>query len=163
VESFDALVVQYQPMIQKIIRSLHIYKNQREFYQTGLIALWEAARSFDVRKGSFSNYAYTSIKGKMLSEMTQINHYKEKNTLPKEEEFWEDVEGQESPIFLEKETIQTYCDGLTEKEAQWVMESFINQLSIREIAEREKVTVSAVKQWKSGAIRKLKEKVANHH
>ncbi|WHZ02838.1 sigma-70 family RNA polymerase sigma factor [Neobacillus sp. YX16] len=162
-ESFDELVVQYQPMIQKIIRSLHIYKNKHEFYQTGLIALWEAARSFDERKGSFSNYAYTSIKGKMLSEMTQINHYKEKNILPKEEEFWEDVEGQESPLFLEKETIQTYCEGLTKKEAQWVIETFINQLSIKEIAKSEKVTVSAVKQWKLGAIKKLKGIAANHH
>jgi RNA polymerase sigma factor (sigma-70 family) len=162
VESFDELVLQYQPMIRKIIKSLHIYKYQHEFYQTGLIALWEAAQSFDERKGKFSNYAYTSIKGKMLSEMTQNNHYKEKNILPKEEEFWEGVEGQESPLFLEKETIHTYCEGLTEKEAQWVMKSFISQLTIKEIAESEKVTVSAVKQWKLGAIRKLKEKIANH-
>jgi RNA polymerase sigma factor (sigma-70 family) len=61
VESFDQLVVQYQPMIHKIIKPLHM----DEFYQTGLIGLWEAAHAFDVRKGSFSNYAYTCIKGKM--------------------------------------------------------------------------------------------------
>ncbi|NWQ41944.1 sigma-70 family RNA polymerase sigma factor [Bacillus sp. EB106-08-02-XG196] len=162
-ESFDELVVQYQPMIRKIIKSLHIYKNQHEFYQTGLIALWEAAQFFDERKGSFSNYAYTSIKGKMLSEMTQNNHYKEKHILPQQEEFWERIEGQDSPLFLEKETIQSYCEGLTKKEAAWVMKSFINQLSIKEIAESEKVTVSAVKHWKLGAIRKMKEKLANLH
>jgi RNA polymerase sigma factor (sigma-70 family) len=162
VESFDELVVQYRPMINKIMRSLHIYKNQNEFYQTGLIALWEASQSFDKRKGSFSNYAYTFMKGKMLSEMTQHNHYKENNILPKEEEFWEEVEGQETPHFLEKETIQTYCDGLTEKEAKWVIQSSLYQRSIKEIAESEKVTLSAVKQWKSGAIRKLKEKLTNH-
>jgi RNA polymerase sigma factor (sigma-70 family) len=162
VESFDELVVQYQPMIRKIIKSLHIYKNQHEFYQTGLIALWEAAQVNDERKGSFSNYAYTSIKGKMLSEMTQNNQYKERNILPPKEEFWDRLEGQESPPFLEKETIQSYCDGLTKKEATWVIESYINELSIKEIAEREKVTISAVKQWKLGALRKLKEKVASH-
>jgi RNA polymerase sigma factor (sigma-70 family) len=161
VESFDDLVIQYKPMIQKIMHSLHIYKNQQEFYQTGLIALWEASQTFEERKGTFSNYAYTSIKGKMLSEMTQNNHYKEKNILPPEEEFWERIEGQDSSLFLEKETIQTYCEGLTEKEATWVMESYINQLSIKEIAESENVTVSAVKQWKLGALRKLKVKVLN--
>jgi RNA polymerase sigma factor (sigma-70 family) len=161
VESFEELVVQYQPMILKIIKSLHIYKNQHEFYQTGLIALWEAAQSFDERKGSFPSYAYTSIKGKMLSEMTQNNHYKEKNILPQKEEFWDRIEGQESPLFLEKETIQSYCEGLTEKESTWVIKSYINQLSIKEIAESEKVTVSAVKQWKLGALRKLKVKVLN--
>ncbi|WHZ02818.1 sigma-70 family RNA polymerase sigma factor [Neobacillus sp. YX16] len=158
-ESFDDLVIQYKPMIQKIMHSLHIYKNQQEFYQTGLIALWEASQTFEERKGTFSNYAYTSIKGKMLTEMTQNNHYKEKNILPPKEEFWERIEGQDSSLFLERETIQTYCEGLTEKEATWVMESYINQLSIKEIAESENVTVSAVKQWKLGALRKLKVKV----
>jgi RNA polymerase sigma factor (sigma-70 family) len=162
VESFDELVVQYQPMIHKIMVSLHIYKNQQEFYQTGLIALWEASQSFDEQKGSFSNYAYTFIKGKMLTEMSQNNHYKERNILPQEEDFWDRMEGQESPLFLEKETIQSYCNGLTEREATWVIESYINEQSIKEIAERQRVTLSAVKQWKLGALRKLKEKVVKN-
>ncbi|MCM3693225.1 sigma-70 family RNA polymerase sigma factor [Neobacillus niacini] len=162
-ESFDELVVQYQPMIHKIMHSLHIYKNQQEFYQTGLIALWEAAQSFDERKGNFSNYAYTSIKGKMLSEMTRTNLYMERNIVPQKEEFWDRIEGQESPLFLEKETIQSYCDGLTEREATWVIESYINERSTKEIAERQRVTLSAVKQWKLGALRKLKEKVVKNH
>ncbi|MFB3163846.1 sigma factor [Neobacillus sp. 179-J 1A1 HS] len=66
VESFDELVVQYQPMIHKIIQSLHIYKDEDEFCQTGLIGLWEAAQSFDERKGCFSNYAYTYMKGENI-------------------------------------------------------------------------------------------------
>jgi RNA polymerase sigma factor (sigma-70 family) len=160
VESFEELVVQYQPMIHKIIQSLHIYRNKDEFFQTGLIGLWEAAQSFDQRKGSFSNYAYTYMKGKMLSQMSQNNQFNEKLIHPKEE-FWETIEGQES-LFLEKETIKTYCEGLTEKEAKWVKAMSIHQLSIKEIAEKENVSMSAVKQWRSGAIRKLKEKVTVH-
>jgi RNA polymerase sigma factor (sigma-70 family) len=162
VESFDELVVQYQPMIHKIIQSLHIYRNQDEFYQTGLIALWEATQSFHEGKGSFSNYAYAYIKGKMLTQMTRNNQHQEKQVLP-EKEFWECIEDQESSLFLEKETIQTYCEGLTEKEAKWVIASFIEQRSNREIADRENVSISAVKQWKSGALRKMKEKAVNHN
>ncbi|SDN59137.1 sigma-70 family RNA polymerase sigma factor [Bacillus sp. OK048] len=158
-ESFDELVVQYQPMIHKIIQTLNIYKNQNEFYQTGLIGLWEASLSFDEGKGSFTNYAYIYMKGKMLSQMTQNNQHKEKLIYPVEE-FWETIENQEAPLLLEKETIQTYCDGLTEKEAKWVIAASIEQLSIKEIAEKEKVSPSAVKQWRSGAKRKLKEKIA---
>jgi RNA polymerase sigma factor (sigma-70 family) len=162
VESFDELVVQYQPMIHKIIQTLHIYKNQNEFYQTGLIALWEASLSFDEKKGSFTNYAYIYMKGKMLSQLTQNNQHPDKLTYP-EEEFWETIDSQELPQILEKETIQTYCEGLTEKEIKWVVASSIDQLSIKEIAEQEKVSPSAVKQWRAGAKRKLKEKIANHH
>jgi RNA polymerase sigma factor (sigma-70 family) len=162
VESFDELVVQYQPMIHKIIQSLHIYRNQDEFFQTGLIGLWEASQSFNERKGRFSNYAYSYIKGKMLTQMTRNNQYQDKHVLP-EKEFWECIEDQVSSLFLEKETIQTYCEGLTEKESKWVIASSIEQLTNKEIAEKEKVSLSAVKQWKSGAIRKMKEKVATHH
>ena len=155
-ESFDELVVQYQPMIHKIIQSLHIYKDKDEFYQTGLIGLWEATQSFDQRKGSFSNYAYTYMKGKILFQMNQNNQWKSKLIHP-QGEFLDSMEGHESPLYLEKETINTYCEGLTKKEAIWVIAHSIHQLSIKEIAERENVSVSAVKQWKSGAIRKLKE------
>ncbi|WHY00371.1 sigma-70 family RNA polymerase sigma factor [Neobacillus sp. DY30] len=158
-ESFDELVVQYQPMIHKIIKSLHIYRNQDEFYQTGLIGLWEASLSYNEGKGKFSNYAYTYMKGKMLTQMNQNNQYQEKYVLP-QREFWECIEDSESSLFLEKEAIQTYCDGLTEKESIWVTAFSIEHLTTKEIAEKEKVSVSAVKQWKSGALRKLKEKAA---
>lgn len=160
-ESFDELVVQYQPMIHKIIQSLHIYRNQDEFYQTGLIGLWEASQSFNEGKGKFSNYAYTFMKGKMLTQMNQNNQYQGKHVLP-EMEFWENIVDQES-LYLEKETIQIYCEGLTEKEATWVIASSIEHLTTKEIADREKVSVSAVKRWKAGAIRKLKEKVESYN
>jgi RNA polymerase sigma factor (sigma-70 family) len=157
VESFDELVVQYQPMIHKIIQSLHIYRNQDEFYQTGLIALWEASQAYNEGKGRFSNYAYSYMKGKMLTQMNLDNQYLGKHVLSKKE-VWENIEDQES-LYLEKETFQTYCDGLTEKEATWVIAFSIEHLTIKEIAEREKVSLSAVKQWRSGAIRKLKERI----
>jgi RNA polymerase sigma factor (sigma-70 family) len=158
VESFDELVVQYQPMIHKIIQSLHIYRNQDEFYQTGLIGLWEASQSYNEGKGRFSNYAYSYMKGKMLTQMNRDNQHQERHVLP-EKKFWECIEDQESSLLLEKETIQTYCEGLTEKEAIWVIATHIDQLTTKEIAEKEKVSLSAVKRWRSGAIRKLKEKV----
>lgn len=161
-ESFDELVVQYQPMIHKIIHSLHIYRNQDEFYQTGLIGLWEATKSFDDKKGSFSNYAYTCMKGKMLYQMNQTNQWQEKHIHPLQK-FWGTIEDHETSSLLEKEMLQTYCEGLTEKETKWVISSIIEQLSIKEIAERENVSVSAVKQWKAGAVRKLKEKAATQN
>jgi RNA polymerase sigma factor (sigma-70 family) len=161
VESFDELVVQYQPMIHKIIQSLHIYRNEDEFYQTGLIALWEAKQSFNESKGRFSNYAYAYIKGKMLTQMTRNNQHQERHVFP-ETEFWECIKDQESPLFLEKETILSYCECLTKKEAKWVLASFVEQLTNKEIAKKENVSLSAVKQWKSGAIRKLREKIAIH-
>jgi RNA polymerase sigma factor (sigma-70 family) len=158
VEHFDELVVQYTPMIHKIMQTLHIYKNHEEFYQTGLIGLWEAQQNFDQEKGDFANYAYTSIKGKMLYAMNQSNKHEEKVVYP-QEEFWSILEDTNPGNLLEMETLRTYCEGLTEKETKWVIAHCKDCRSIREIAKRENVSVSAVKQWRVGALRKLRGQV----
>jgi RNA polymerase sigma factor (sigma-70 family) len=158
VEHFDELVVQYTPMIHKIMQTLHIYKNHAEFYQTGLIGLWEAQLNFDPSKGSFTNYAYTSIKGKMLFAMNQPNKHREM-FVHAQEEFWSLIEDENPESLLEMETLRTYCEGLTEKETKWVIATCKDFLSIRDIAKRENVSVSAVKQWRVGALRKLWEQV----
>jgi RNA polymerase sigma factor (sigma-70 family) len=158
VEHFDELVVQYTPMINKIMQTLHIYKNHEEFYQTGLIGLWEAQLNFNQEKGEFANYAYTSIKGKMLYAMNQSNKHEERVFHP-QEAFWPILEDANSENLLEMETMRNYCEGLTEKETKWVIAYCKDCLSIREIANRENVSVSAVKQWRMGALRKLRGQV----
>ncbi|CAH2716791.1 RNA polymerase sigma factor FliA [Neobacillus rhizosphaerae] len=154
VENFEQLATQYEPMIHKIIHSLNIYHNQEEFYQTGLIGLWEASNRFNAEKGKFSNYAYSYIKGKILTELSTATKQKDKSIYPKEE-YWDTIEDQGSHQPLEIELLLSYCQGLTEKETKWVLASCLQFLSIREIAEQEQVSISAVKQWRNGARKKL--------
>jgi RNA polymerase sigma factor (sigma-70 family) len=155
VESFEQLANQYQPMIHKIIHSLHIYKNQEEFYQTALIGLWEAKEHFDPNKGTFTNYAYTYIKGKIQTEMKCTNRLEQRNVYPKED-YWATIEDNDSCQPLEVELLLSYCHDLTEKETKWVLAACLGFLTVREIAEKENVSVSAVKQWRSGAVKKLR-------
>ncbi|WP_066067124.1 sigma factor [Neobacillus soli] len=154
-DSFDQLVMQYTPMIHKIIQSLNIYKDQEEFFQTGLIGLWEANNRFDAKKGNFTNYAYTYIKGKLLSELVNSCKYGEHNACP-EEDYWDTVEDGAPCLPLEYELLLSYCQGLTLKETKWVLGTFLHDLSVREIAKEEKVSPSAVKQWKLGALKKMR-------
>ena len=154
-DNFDKLVERYTPMIHRILQSLSIYRNREEFYQTALIGLWEAQRGFNPEKGNFTNYAYSYIKGRLLLELTKHSRYEAENVYPKEE-YWEMVEGGCSEIPLEEEQLLSYCDSLSEKETKWVVATFVEDLSVREIAAREKVSVSAVKQWKMSALRKLR-------
>ncbi|MEH7416349.1 sigma-70 family RNA polymerase sigma factor [Neobacillus drentensis] len=154
-DNFEELVEQYTPMIHRILQSLSIYRNREEFYQTALIGLWESQKGFDPEKGSFVNYAYTFIKGKVLLELTKRCRYEAENVYP-QEEYWDMVEGGYSETPFETEQLLSYCDGLTEKETKWVLAAFMEDLSVKEIAAREKVSVSAVKQWKMGALRKLR-------
>lgn len=154
--NFEQFAEQYTPMIYKIINSLHIYKNKDEFYQTGLIALWEAYANFDEAKGSFTNYAYSLIKGRILTELTKARKQEERSVYP-DEVYWDTVKDEQTETPFEVEFLRSLCGDLTEKETRWVLYTCLNGFSVREIAEREHVSVSAVKQWRSNAKRKLKK------
>jgi RNA polymerase sigma factor (sigma-70 family) len=154
-EGFEKLAAKYEPMIYKIIHSLHIYKNIEEFYQIGLISLWEARKSFDAAKGNFTSYAYPFIKGRLLSELTNASKLEEHFVIPKEE-YWGKVEGYLEEHPCEIQMLLSYCEGLTENQTKWVLYTFVDDLSVKEIATREKVSISAVKLWRKGAREKLK-------
>ena len=157
-ESFEQLVDQYQPMLHKIIHSLHLYKNQDEFYQHSLIALWEASQRFDSQKGSFTNYAYTYIKGYLLMELKKSHQDQERYVQP-DEQFWDLAADSHSDDPLQEEILLSYCTTLTPNQKKWLLYTVCDRLSIKEIAELEKVSLSAVKNWRSGARGKVKELV----
>jgi RNA polymerase sigma factor (sigma-70 family) len=156
-ESFHEIQRQFEPMIHKIIHSLHIFKDREEFYQTGLIALWEAAQNFNPEKGAFAAFAYSYIKGRMLTELKQKTKLLDRQTYPKEE-FWELVEDEWTETPLSQEILQAYCEGLTEGQTKWVMYTFMEMLTVREIAEKEEVSVGAVKKWRHGAKERIMRK-----
>ncbi|MCA1055238.1 sigma-70 family RNA polymerase sigma factor [Rossellomorea aquimaris] len=154
-KSFHDIQKQFDPMIHKIIHSLHIYNEQEEFYQTGLIALWEASQKFDARKGEFAPFAYSYIKGRILTELSGKAMHLSRQTYPKEE-FWELVEDECSDVPLAKETLLAYCEHLTEGQIKWVMYTFMNMFTIKEIAAKEGVSPGAVKKWRQGARERLR-------
>jgi RNA polymerase sigma factor (sigma-70 family) len=156
-ESFEQLVEQYQPMIHKIIHSLHIYKDHDEFYQHSLIALWEASRRFDSNKGTFSSFAYTYIKGHLITELKKLHLDQERNVHP-DEEFWElTAAAPHSAGPLDEEILLSYCQTMTPNQKKWVIYSILQNLTVKEIAELEKVSLSAVKSWRSGARDKIRK------
>jgi RNA polymerase sigma factor (sigma-70 family) len=161
-ESFEKLAEQFTPMIHHIINSLHI-SDKDEFYQQGLIALWEASYRFDPQQGHFASYAYSFIKGRLLNLLAKMSNYREKCFCPKEE-FWNYHDELTIDHPLEWEFLQSYCETMTPNQRKWVHYTFRDDLSINEVAEREKVTPSAVKQWRSGAKDKVRKfmKVPHH-
>jgi RNA polymerase sigma factor (sigma-70 family) len=160
-DGFQSTLKEFTPMIHHIIRSLKIYKNYDEFYQIGLIALWEAKEKFDPKKGSLTSYAYMTIKGRLLSELKRAARVDEQQLYPKEE-FWEYRMDEQSAEPLEIEILLSYCEGLTNKQKKWVVATFYLGMSSNEIAAYENVSLSAVKKWKRGAMERMKEKVRNN-
>ena len=154
-ESFEQLAIQYEPMIERIIYSLHIYKNKDEFRQNGLIALWEASKRFDPAKGNFPTYAYHYIKGYILMELTKETMQSERTYYP-EVEFMEIAEASYTEEPLVEDILVQHCHTLTPNQRKWLLLTVLEGLGVSEIAEKEKVSLSAVKSWRKGARDKLK-------
>ncbi len=145
-------------MIYHLIHSLNIYKNEDEFYQTALIALWEAKQRFDPEKGAFRSYAYAYMKGRMMTTLTKANKEEERNVYPNEE-FWEMRVDEYRKQPLEQSILMAYCSHLTKRQKQWVLYTFYEGMTIKEIAKREQVSLSAVKKWRAGAKAKIRENI----
>ncbi|GAA0317273.1 hypothetical protein GCM10008967_04800 [Bacillus carboniphilus] len=157
-DEFETLKEQFDPMIRSIMKKLNIYQNKHEFYQTGLIALWEAYQNFDPKKGQFATFAYSYIRGRMLRDMDRQIRNEERNVHPKEE-FWEMIQDDDAdPLLQANEFLLSLCrdSHLTRQQQKWVEYTCIHMLTVREIAEIEGVSVSAVKRWRSEAKQKLK-------
>jgi DNA-directed RNA polymerase len=155
VEHFNEIVKQYEPMIHKIILTLGIYKNREEFFQTGLIALWQAAERYDQERGAFSSFAYSYIKGHLQTEMTKRNKHDE-HYVSVDDESWALIPDLSCKLPFEWEDLD--CEGLTDKEKKWLIYTVIQGLTIKEIATIENVSPSAVKLWRSGARKRLRDR-----
>ena len=152
---FELLSEQYNPMIHSIYHSLHVYKDQEEYYQIGLIALWDASKHYAKQKGRFSTYAYKFIQGRMLMYLNMktkedSSPYK---TVPIEtcseagEVYHEN--------YFEKETLLSYFQKLTEMEQKWVLLYFIDGFNNSEIAAKENWKVEAVRSYQKRAMKKF--------
>lgn len=145
-------------MIHKIIHSLHIYKDFDQYFQLGLIALWETTEKFDEKQGKFESLAYSMIRGRMLEQLKKESTYANRFTVS---DSFTDFErnDERSEIPLEKEILLSYCTGLSEKEYTWVQETFIRQKTISDIAKKENVKVETVKTWRKRALQKIRNNV----
>src|SRR5689334_10504055 len=83
---FEQLATEYSNMIHSIIHSLRIYKNHDEFYQVGLIALWEGSQHYDEQKGIFAPYIYKFIRGKLLTTLKKEKNLDDRYVYPENED-----------------------------------------------------------------------------
>lgn len=149
---FEQIAAEYANLIHVIMHRMHIYKNKDEFYQIGLIALWEASEKFDPAKGAFSNYAYTTIKGRMLQHLKKERGWDDTAIYP-DEFYWDNLESETR--LLEMEEVLSHFYGLTELQKKWVILHFYHGLSNRDIADMEGVPIRKVQAWKERAMQKV--------
>jgi RNA polymerase sigma factor (sigma-70 family) len=154
--TFEETIVLYDKLIKNQIKQLTIYQHFDDYYQIGLIALWDAYQKFDSTKGSFSAYAKSTVRGNLLTalkkEHTYIQFHQLYDTIIPEllQDKWQ------IDSVLQKEIIEVYCKRLSKNQQKVIFGRFYYQKTFEEIAHDEQVPLSLVRSWYKHAINKLK-------
>jgi RNA polymerase sigma factor (sigma-70 family) len=158
--SFEEVVEVHSPLILHILKTLHVYKDHEIYYQVGLVGLWEAQSRYNPDKGAaFATFAFSIIRGRILSSLTKENQYYTRFQ-PTEHEEQLDAFDESSEIKLEEDILTTYCSDLTENQRKWVVGKIIEDKKIKDIALEHGVSMEAVKTWRREALKKLRKTVA---
>lgn len=157
-KEFDQLVEQFTPMIHSIIRNLNIYKNHQDFYQIGLIYLWQAYKNYDPNKGKFSTYAYLSIRRGIVHEL-QTMMRKEQFEQYVEDDFWNTII--DVPNMTRELWIQELLMKLPEKDRQFIELYYMKGYSLKELADLFQVSYATIKIQKKKSLLALKQFISD--
>lgn len=152
-DTFEDCVNQYARMIKTIMKKLQIYKNYEEFYQVGQIALWMAYQHYESEKGSFSNYAFLTVRGHLLNELSKTVKYDERNVLF-DQQLEEAVYCDE--VFL-LEDFMILLKGISPLQKQILVERFYYHREFSQIAKKLKMNESSVRSSYRYALKRLRE------
>ncbi|WP_208586205.1 sigma-70 family RNA polymerase sigma factor [Gracilibacillus suaedae] len=153
---FEDILKDSEKMIYHIMHKYQIRDVEGEFYQEGLIALWNAFQNYDPSKSKFSTFAYYGITRSFINKIRKDNRERDQfqrwfNQVTIEDLVVVDELEVDTPLLLD---IQK---ELTDKQWCWFDKFVLKDQSVRSIAEEEGVTENAVKNWGKLARKKIQK------
>jgi RNA polymerase sigma factor (sigma-70 family) len=151
--TFEECLNQYSRMIKATMKKLHIYKNFDEYYQIGQIALWKAYQQYQTAKGSFSSYAYITVRGYLLNELSKAIKYDERNVFSEQ--------GIEDLIYFDEVfslvNFMSFLNGISPIQKQILIERFYYNHEFPQIAKNLNMKESSVRSSYRYALKRLRE------
>jgi len=156
--------IYYQIQRLNIPRSLY-----DEFYAEGILALWNAYKNYDPKKGKIGTFINYQIRFRLIDLIRKKARDQEVIDLAIREGIIQIDDGNRYSetglpivdtcgIMLENEAFwDEVRRNLTFKQWKWVQYFIIANLSVKEIMEIENVTADAVKSWAREVRKKLKK------
>src|SRR5690625_3309111 len=172
---FEAFLQLNEGRIHLQLRQLGISgESYEEFYAEGVVALWQAYRSYDAcrgKLGTFLNYRIRYRLLNLLRKKARESKYWDDAVLQRKVDLcdgnWKRRHKADLPLFdgrgvvIESEYEAFWRDvrsRLSKKQWKWVEYVVIADLSVKEVMELENVTADAVKGWGKEVRRKLGER-----
>ena len=156
-QSFEEVLELVQPMITTILMKCNIYKNYEYYRHIAAIGVWEAWQKADPKKGMFSSYIYTTVKGHIMKELTSEKRYVSNFTLMEDETLNVLLTRNGSIEDLHTvELVETLFEFLTKEEVELLQLFYLDGYNYREIAQQLSVSIAAVKKRRMRVISKIK-------
>lgn len=156
--TFEEIYEQNKRRIHYHIHKLNLQDPHKEYYQEGLIAMWQAYEKYNPDKGPMATYFNYTIRHKLIDLLR-----KQTNDSLKQQNYLDS----QAPLLPQAAPPVTYNDIpqllkeitslLTEKQWKWFYHAVLLGMSIKEIAEQENVSIEAVKSWAKEARKKLRQ------
>lgn len=170
----EDFIEQNQRRVYYQMARLQIDEREGDYFQEGLVAMWRAYENYNPDKGPLTTYMNFQIRNRLVDVLrqsiverkyfeqlgiqfkgeTQSGNYMDGNILPFEKE------GKSNPLTIMSQTNENdffkMTEVLTEKQKIWFRYAIVEGLSNQEIAEKEQVSLEAVKSWAKSAKRKLR-------
>lgn len=168
--NFQEIVKQNKRRIHYYIHRLQIRDPHHDFYQEGLIALWDAYKTYKPDKGPMGTYFNYVIRNRLIDQIRKSERIR-----THDEQFISHTEIQlsdgnhktqistSSPLpkmerlpLPNDEIWHSIRSQLTDKQWAWVYYFIIEKWSQKEIANHFDTTVAAVNSWARSVRKKLK-------
>lgn len=160
-KDFESVVEEMKPMIFSIIHSLHIYKNEEEYLQIGLIGLWNAYEKYDPERGvAFSTFAYTMIRGSILNQLRKDSR-KDQHECYADDYQLSLITDELGQAHEEQIAIWELIKKLPAERQRLIELHFISGLTLKATAHELGVSLSTVKEWKKQIIQTLRKQLSN--
>ena|SRR5690625_1793401 len=168
-QNFDTFFKANERRIHFQIHHLGIHGDwYGEFYSKGIVALWQAYREFDSKKGNLGTYLNYRIRYRLIDLIRKKNRELERDKRFIEQRKIDLSNGArhrssntplpDIPSITITDTTFWYSirDQLSPNQWKWVQYFIIADMSIKEIMEIEDVSADAVKGWGQAVKRKLR-------
>ncbi|MFC0525321.1 RNA polymerase sigma factor [Pontibacillus salicampi] len=153
---FEDIVVEYGNMIHHVIHRLGIQDRSGEFFQEGLLALWKVCDTYEEERGALSSYVYYMIRNQLISKIRTTNR-KQKLEDELVGSFQEEAVCELEVPRLDPKLYEEIESSLTTNQMKWFVGAVIEDLTLKGVAEKEGVSLAAVKNWKRLAQHKLRK------
>ncbi|WP_010531879.1 sigma-70 family RNA polymerase sigma factor [Lentibacillus jeotgali] len=163
--AFDEIFRQNERRIHYHIHRLNIQDPHQEYFQEGLVAMWNAYEKYEPDKGPMATY-FNFIIQKRMMDLRRIQYreakreetpFNEEHDYQSEENAYSRLPQDASESSFREAFWEEVREMLTENQWKWVRFSVIANMPVKEIAEQEGVTAEAVKSWGKAARRKLRK------